>query len=53
MQKASTSLTLFSLMLCGFMELSVNKTWDCILQLGAVARKLIGRELGKGRDGYL
>lgn len=53
MQKASISLTLLSVVLCGFMELSASKTWDCTLQLGAVARKLIGRELGKGGDSYL
>lgn len=45
MQKASTCLALFSGMLCDFMELSLSKTWICILLLGAVVRKLIGREL--------
>lgn len=45
MQKASTSSALFSRMLCDFMELSLSKTWICILLLGAVVRKLIGREL--------
>lgn len=47
MQKASSSLALFSGMLYDFMELSLSKTWICILLLGAVVRKLIGRELRK------
>lgn len=47
MLKGSTSLALFSGMLCDFVELSLSKTWICILLLGALVRKLIGRELRK------